>query len=555
MKKILSLAMTALLLSGCGENPSGDITTNVDDGKYVVSINAEEGINVDIQKERYSPKEQVKFEVTCDGSGFEVNLKTKSEEEIEYYGNNPFTFSMPSEDVNIYITKTTFDERNIILKAPLFSDEHCERTSPINSKEQATTGIQRFINLVGEDEFDIWLSTGDRSLTGTIAADQAWLDAYNEASEDAQEKLFFCHGNHDVYWSGCASRQEHYNFFNKIGIYKDDEVDGQPEKGNRHKIVNGLEFLAIDITTYDGKINPISNETLSWAKNILDKTDKTKPVFVLSHATAKNTIFGSNDDEYDGRWGSSQDLYDLIENYPNVILFTGHTHYDGHDERNIYQGNFTAVNVPTLAGGNSIDYFYNGIQEPLYNEDSLGNRTYYNSGVVDGLNEKDMYESSQGLYVEVDKYYNTRITRFDLKHGVEMKTPWVIEAPKEDNSHLLKYSEKVRRRNDAGPILEGEAYYTQNSGRITVTFDAFTHETDMVYAYEVQVFKGKTPNEIGDLDKPNERKVIFGDWYKNYPTSNKYTYSFRQNHSGDVTVRVIGLDSFGKYSIAVADKK
>lgn len=553
MKKIVALLMTSLLLTGCGDN--SDNTTNPGDPTYKVNISAESGINVDIAKTEYLFDEQVKFKVTCEGSGFEVKINTQSEEEVEYYGDNPFTFKMPKENVDVYVTKTTFDERNIILKAPLFSDEHTERTSPINSSEQTTTSIKRFTELVGEDEFDIWLSTGDRSLTGTVAADQVWLNSYEAGCEDSVNKLFFCHGNHDVYWSGCASRQEHYNFFNKLGLYDGDESDGQPQLGNRHKFVNGIEFLAIDITTYDGKVNPISDATCKWAKDILAKSDKAKPVFVLAHSTAKNTVMGSKDEQNLGVWGSSQNLYDIVKDYSNVILLTGHTHYDGHDERNIYQGEFTAINVPTMAGGNAIDTYYNGIQDPLYIEDSLGNRTYRASGVVDGIDEKTMYESSQGMYIEVDKYYNTRVTRYDLQHGVQIKTPWVIEAPKEDNSHLLKYSEKVRRRDDMGPVLYGDAYYTQNGGKINLVFDAFTHETDQVYAYEVQVFDGKLPSEIGDYDIPNERKVILNDWYKNYPTSEKFNYAFKQNHAGDVTVRVIGLDSFGKYSIVVADKK
>lgn len=546
MKKLISLALLPLLLGGC------DSSSIPEENLYSVNVFSPEGITVELAKNSFAEKEAVKFEVNSPNSGFELQLKTENEEELMYYGDNPFTFNMPSENVNIYITKTDFDERNIILKAPLFSDEHTERTSPINSKEQTTSSIQKFVNLVEEDTFDIWLTTGDRSLTGTISADQMWLEAYQEGCEDSTDKLFFCHGNHDVYWTGCASREEHYNFFNSLGLYDEDEADGQPKVGNRHKIVNGIDFVAIDITTYDGATNPISASTKAWAKSILDKTDKTKPVFVLAHATAKNTVFGSNDDENLGVWGSSIDLYNIVKDYPNVILLTGHTHYDGHDERNIYQGEFTAVNVPTLAGGNAINTYYNGIQDPIYNSEQ---NKYQASGVVDGLNEKDMYQSSQGMYVEVDKHYNTRITRFDLQHGVQIKTPWVIESPKEDKSHLLKYSEKVRRRDDMGPYLEGEASYVKNGGRITLAFDAFSHDTDMVYAYEVQVFNNKVPNEIGDFDIPNERKVILNDWYKNYPTSDKFSYTFTKNHPGDVTVRVIGLDSFGKYSIVVANKK
>lgn len=449
-----------------------------------------------------------------------------------------------------------FDEENIVLRAPVFSDEHCERTSPINSSVQTTNSIKKFTELVGRTDFDLWLSTGDRSLTGTLAADQEWLNAYEAGCEGSSNNLFFCHGNHDVYWSGCASRQEHYDFFNTKGIYNNDEDDGQPETGNRHRIVNGFDFIAIDITTYDGKTNPISLTTTNWARKILNKCDKTKPVFVLAHATAKNTIIGSCDDQADGVWGSSQALYDIVKDYPNVILFTGHTHYEGHDERNIWQGDFTSINVPTLAGGMVMDTYFNGIFDPLYTEDSEGNRTYKASGVINGFPETEdpKYSSSQGLYLEVDSHNNTRITRYDLKHGVQMKNPWIISAPKEDKSHLETYSERSQRRYDFGPHANGNVETRFSNGSLEVSFDAFKHD-DMVMAYEVQTFVGKEIKDIGDFDIPVERNVFYADYYKNYPESSSYVVSFTKLYSSGTIVRVIALDSWGKYSMFYAKVK
>lgn len=442
-----------------------------------------------------------------------------------------------------------FDDENVILKAPLFSDEHCERTSPIDSSAQTTASIKKFVNLVNETEFDAWLSLGDRSLTGTIAADKEWINAYEAGFEGCSSKMFFTHGNHDVYWSGCASREEHYNYFNSIGVYDNDEEDGQPQKGNRHKKINGIDFISVDVTTYDGKNNPISTDTKEWAKSILSSCDKTKPVFVLSHCTAPNTVIGSCDNQADGFWGSSPDLYDIVKDYSNVILLSGHTHYDCHDERAIWQGGFTAVQVPTLAGGNQIDTYYNGIFDPLYTEDELGNRTYKASGVIAGLPESEdpKYNASQGMYLQIDKDYNVKITRYDLKNNAKIKKPWVIPAPKLDNSHLTKFTDRARMRVDEGPMFKGKATYSVNNDKVTVNFDAFTHQ-DMIYAYEVQMFR-KDIKQIDDFDTPDERIVFMDEWYKTYPLPKNYEVKFNGTYSGTFVPRIIALDSWGKYSI------
>lgn len=53
------------------------------------------------------------------------------------------------------------------------------------------------------------------------------------------------------------------------------------------------------------------------------KDDPEKPIFVFHHQPFKDTVYGSE-------WGFdiNRDLfYDTLRNYPQVITFSGHTHY------------------------------------------------------------------------------------------------------------------------------------------------------------------------------------------------------------------------------------
>jgi len=446
-----------------------------------------------------------------------------------------------------------FDDKNIILRAPVLSDEHCERTDPIDSSAQTTANIQVLTSLLGRTEFDIWLSAGDRSLTGTLAADQQWINAYTAGCSDSASKLFFCHGNHDVYWSECANLQQHYDWFStNTQVYSLDSNDGQPAKGNRHAKVNGVHFVAIDVQTYMPGVNNFSVDTQTWFKNTMDAAmldTPDMPIIVLCHCPPYETSTGSLNEQCDGGyWGGSKQLDEMLSDYPNAIAITGHTHYDIHDERAIMSnGKYHAITAPSLAGGLCLDTYYNGIFEPIYTMEG-NERRYENSGVVDQISGLAMYKTSYGMYLEIDNKGATRITRYDLRYSKEIGNPWVIPSPKADKSHLEKYTARARMRVDEGPEFPetGHCTATRNSQNyINIECSAFTHQ-DLVYAYEFQIFD-KEKTGIGDFDIPDERKVIFGGfWNKSIPSVN----TFRSNklHKGTYSVRVIALDVWGKYS-------
>ena len=69
-----------------------------------------------------------------------------------------------------------------------------------------------------------------------------------------------------------------------------------------------------------------------------------KPVFVIHHEHVKNTVYGSSD--FDG-WGN-RFFTGVFNSYPNIVDFSGHSHYPVNDPRSLWQGDFTAIGTGSL---------------------------------------------------------------------------------------------------------------------------------------------------------------------------------------------------------------
>ena len=111
--------------------------------------------------------------------------------------------------------------------------------------------------------------------------------------------------------------------------------------------IGGNRFIFVAIDQYkEASKSFYSEEKLEWLKKELDAAvaeDFRKPIFVMGHVHASNTVVGS--------YGKSADaaLRELLDNYPQVIFFSGHTHNPLSNMSSIWQETFTAVNTGSLA--------------------------------------------------------------------------------------------------------------------------------------------------------------------------------------------------------------
>ena len=113
-----------------------------------------------------------------------------------------------------------------------------------------------------------------------------------------------------------------------------------------HRVICGYHFIGLS-TCRSLPHKHYSPLQKLWLKRELKKAvadTPDKPVFVIHHEHVKNTVYGSSD--FDG-WGNR--FFDGVFNkYPNVVDFSGHSHYPVNDPRSLWQGDFTAIGTGSL---------------------------------------------------------------------------------------------------------------------------------------------------------------------------------------------------------------
>lgn len=172
-------------------------------------------------------------------------------------------------------------------------------------------------------------------------------------------------------------------------------------ENDMHTVVNGYHFITLSASKTPGE--QYSEYQREWLKAQLDaavKDDPSKPIFVAHHEHVKGTVYGSRD--VDG-WGIDY-FRDIFDQYPQIVHFSGHSHYPVNDPRSIWQGEFTAV------GTGAIKYLE-------FTVDS--ERKIHPSGYM---------QESEFWLVEVDANNRIRLRAYDLMEQ-KMLTEYIIDGP------------------------------------------------------------------------------------------------------------------------------
>jgi hypothetical protein len=161
---------------------------------------------------------------------------------------------------------------------------------------------------------------------------------------------------------------------------------------------------------------------------------------------------------------------------------------------------------------------------------------------------KDAHDVSSGLLVQVDASGNLRITRMDFSNNSTFKTPWEIEAPKADGSHLEKYGNDRANANKA-PTLTGTPVLKANINLTTgiVSGSSITvpagSDDDFVHHYKITV-KNETTGEVNAYN-------FLSDFYRHPQVSGMaktLEFPLDITSSGKYTVDVVAVDSWGAES-------
>ena len=296
-------------------------------------------------------------------------------------------------------------------------------------------------------KLDAAVFAGDLSDSGTESQFDAFADAVRSSLKDETEFLGIVAKGHDSITMGKKSLEYYEKLFNKPTDF--------------HFVIGSFHFIGISTCKEEG-IYYVDSQR-EFLKKALDEAiadDLHKPVFVFHHEHVKRTVFGSSD--FDG-WG--HDFFnDILFAYPQIVDFSGHSHYPLNDPRSIWQGEITAVGTGAL---------------------------FYAELTVDGerkIHPEGCDEIAQFWLVEVDGENNVRLRGFDALTG-SLLCERLIENPADGEKR--QFTPALMKERAKPPCFQDGAKVSikKDGGKTTVEFPpAASTDGEPIFIYRLTAF-------------------------------------------------------------------
>ena len=222
-----------------------------------------------------------------------------------------------------------------VLRFIAASDTHVETYLDTESRR-----IQKMLRLGyavadADEEYnalDAVLIAGDLTDDGRKDQFNAFAAALNSELREGTRFMGVTAKNHDGY---TMTRKEVHDYYTAL----------TGNSADFHTVINGYHFIGLSASEDDGV--HYDDGQIAWLRAQLEAAvaeDPLKPVFVTHHEHVRNTVYGSSD--FEG-WGETY-FSDVLSRFPQVVDFSGHSHYPLNDPRSLWQGAFTAVGTGAI---------------------------------------------------------------------------------------------------------------------------------------------------------------------------------------------------------------
>ena len=359
------------------------------------------------------------------------------------------------------------------LKIGILSDSQLQPSESEKKYEPFTNHLKKALTFLLKEKVEVIIFAGDIGEKGTKYAFDLFNKTYKSIfnSSSYEPILNIIMGNHDYLNDEIESIEiKQQRFENSIF-----------QKPFSHKVINNFHF--INWGSEDSS-DDHCNMNITWAKNqieysIKNSTNEKNPIFITTHVNPKNTVYGSDD------WGNKM-IFDLFNNYNQIISFSGHSHYPLIDERSIFQDNFTAIQTQAVA---YLDCEY---------------------GFENGKMIKDQFDdwnlslrNPMGIIANVD-IGKIVFKRFSIENFSFYDKEWIVDFPifKKD----FRYLNNSRFEKSKKPFFDFEVKEFLNGG-------FFENNQIKKFDNDINYF-----NKINKISKINNvSDVIVVDYYNNLP--------------------------------------
>ena len=225
------------------------------------------------------------------------------------------------------------------LKVGILSDVHLSPPERLDSQGAIDT-FRRALTLFREEKVDAVVIAGDLSNDGTMTDLRVSAGVWNEVfgKDEATPVKVFVTGNHERgYFEQAKKKGEFEKPAYADGLHLDvrknwKELFGEEWTPFFLKEVKGYTFVGAHWGEWRNE--PAFRAFLSANR---DKLGPAKPFFYVQHDQPLGTCFG------DWYRGDGPVAAKVLADYPNAVVFSGHTHYSVSDPRAVWQGAFTSV--------------------------------------------------------------------------------------------------------------------------------------------------------------------------------------------------------------------
>ena len=381
----------------------------------------------------------------------------------------------------------TPDDFTPVVRFVVCSDIH------LNGDETQQAAI-RFANLFNDmyeyaegceyKKLDAVIVAGDFTGGGAEKEYQIFNKIVNENKKD-ETQLLAVLGNHEFIDYRDVDASVGYDVYRQ---YVNEDVDTDI-------VINGYHFVGV---SYDDNGKTFSGKT-KWLDETLAKAtaeDPDKPIFVYQHPHPAFTVYGSVN------WGDT-DTRAVLNKYPQVVNFSGHSHYAASDPRSVWQGEFTAV------GCGSLSAFMGNLNYIEGDEDAPGNSggAWLVECDAKGNVSMKLYDIENRMFFEDIDYYFT-----DLSDTSKRTHSWKIQesldtAPKfPENTTVTSFVDENGDTIITFP--EAKGYYHAENYKIKVTKKLKTVYEQTVISEYVRATDNDVSVNLGQLDAGEYRVKI-----------------------------------------------
>ncbi len=269
-----------------------------------------------------------------------------------------------------------------------------------------------------------------------------------------------------------------------------------------HHVINGYHFIGISVSP-DINYRYYDPQQISWVKKQLDiavADNPNKPIFVTHHEHVSHTVYGSADKE----WGIDS-FRSVFEEYPQIIHFSGHSHYPLNDPRSIWQGSFTAV------GTGAIQYME------------------FTVDGTKGIHPEHYRNTGQAWMVEVSAQNEVRLRGFDV-YSEALLCEYIIKEP-------ANAANRQFTPNKLAAASSAPAFPDRGSKRYITVPAATSTDGHIIFLYRAIVYD-ENGNEVENVYKVNN--------YWTLPTYDSVTFAV--NAPRGCTVKVFAENAYGMRS-------